>query len=135
MKPVLLIAILTVSLIALMLLGKQMLRPIPFLTKKELGRHEQYKKIAKKLSELESIKLDRKVFPARKDFVAKLMSSNIYTIDELMVLAGGDCLNSNRLYESGIVFWIGGDKAVSYVDEYWHVHIESKNQFAFRLER
>ena len=55
-------------------------------------------------------------------------------MDQIRFLGSNDCLNGNQLYENGIVFWSRGDRAVSYVDEYWHVHMESKRQFESRLK-
>ena len=80
------------------------------------------------------MKLDKKRFPSRADFVARLISTNFYTMDQIRFLGSNDCLNGNQLYENGIVFWSRGDRAVSYVDEYWHVHMESKRQFESRLK-
>jgi hypothetical protein len=107
----------------------EMSRPIPFISKKELDIYSKYKKTAFKLHQLNEIKLNRDKFATRRDLINFLKSESVFTNNEIHILAGKDCIESEKLYDKGIVFWASTKHAVFFVNENWSSSIMARKDF------
>jgi hypothetical protein len=133
MKKLDLIAMLIVGFMVLAyFFAHEMIRPVPFMTKAEGESLVTYREVAYKLKS--KVSVDKKRFPTRADFVADLLSTNFYTVDQISFLADDECISGNELYEDDIVFWRRGDKAVFYVSKYFDCYMTSQQDFDKRLE-